>query len=194
MGKHQSEAPAAKILAPATHAAVALSGDTVFISPERAQIRWKGTKMRGAGKHEGEISLKKGFLLFREGHLQGGVITVDMHTISVTDIPEHEPIPRQNLLRHLKDPDFFAVDTYPEANFVITTTEVLSTGRLLLGGELTIKGISRPIEVSARQQGQRFSTAFTFDRLLWNIAYTGSWADKTLVDRGVELSIELQLE
>jgi hypothetical protein len=43
-------------------------------------------------------------------------------------------------------------------------------------------------------KGGNFVTIFTFNRLDWNIAYEGSWADKTLVDKEVELTIEIVVE
>ena len=69
--------------------------------------------MRGAGKHEGKIALKSGYFITQNGQLKGGKFIVDMQTIEVTDIPKHDPIPRNNLKNHLKNADFFDVGKFP---------------------------------------------------------------------------------
>jgi polyisoprenoid-binding protein YceI len=48
---------------------------------------------------------------------------------------------------HLKAPDFFDVDQYPQITFQTTAIETAGDGKLRLAGEITIKGTSRPIEL-----------------------------------------------
>ena len=51
----------------------------------------------------------------------------------------------ENLAAHLKSPEFFDTERYPEVTF--TSTLVRSEGgELIVDGELTIKGHTRPIE------------------------------------------------
>jgi len=49
---------------------------------------------------------------------------------------------------HLKAPDFFDADQYPEIRFHSTATEVTEDGAIKLNGEITIKGITKPIELT----------------------------------------------
>jgi polyisoprenoid-binding protein YceI len=49
---------------------------------------------------------------------------------------------------HLKGPEFFDVDQHPQITFHGTTTEASTAGQLTLTGEITIKGIVRPIELT----------------------------------------------
>jgi hypothetical protein len=51
--------------------------DTLWISPD-SRIYWKGTKMRGLGKHEGEVPLKMGFILADREQWVGGYFEIDM--------------------------------------------------------------------------------------------------------------------
>jgi polyisoprenoid-binding protein YceI len=49
---------------------------------------------------------------------------------------------------HLKSPEFFDAERYPQITFYSTTTDVGIDGEIRLAGEITIKGISRPIELT----------------------------------------------
>ncbi len=170
------------------------TADTVPVDLAESKVLWKGTKMRGTGKHEGTIQLQEAVLLAEDSQLVGGCIIIDMHSIAITDIPKHEPIPRKRLRDHLKSEDFFDVQTYPISSFEITSIEQLSADSLNIQGNLTIKGISKNISFAALQEKHQISTSFTFDRFEWNIAYEGSWIDKTLVDRDIELTIQLKIK
>jgi len=193
IGKHKSEAQTATIK---EHPVVSKDkiGDTVKVDLFQSKIHWKGTKMSGAGKHEGEIKLESAYFITENDQLKGGNFVIDMQTIGVSDIPEHEPIPRRRLNNHLKSSDFFDVEKYPTASFEITNIKKLTTDSLKVSGNLTLKGITKNIGFSALNKDKVFSAKFTFDRFQWNIAYEGIWADKTFVDKDIELKIELKTE
>lgn len=48
---------------------------------------------------------------------------------------------------HLKAPDFFDVERHPEITFHTTAIESAEGGKLRLAGEITMKGITKPIEL-----------------------------------------------
>jgi polyisoprenoid-binding protein YceI len=66
-------------------------------------------------------------------HLDG---TVKVDSIVVKD---------ENLAAHLKSPEFFDTERYPEITFSSTLVRA-EGGELIVDGELTIKGHTRPIE------------------------------------------------
>ncbi|MFL5864154.1 MAG: YceI family protein [Solirubrobacteraceae bacterium] len=68
--------------------------------------------------------------------LQG---TVEVATIDTGDV---------NRDGHLKGPEFFDADQQPKISFHSTATEVSADGQITLEGEITIKGISKPIELT----------------------------------------------
>jgi polyisoprenoid-binding protein YceI len=49
---------------------------------------------------------------------------------------------------HLKAPEFFDAEQHPEIRFHSTASEADSDGQVKLAGEITIKGISKPIELT----------------------------------------------
>ena len=51
----------------------------------------------------------------------------------------------ENLAAHLKSPEFFDTERYPEISFTSTLVRA-DGGELIVDGELTIKGNTRPIE------------------------------------------------
>jgi polyisoprenoid-binding protein YceI len=68
--------------------------------------------------------------------LQG---TVDVATIDTGDA---------NRDGHLKGAEFFDADQHPQISFHSTATEVGGAGQITLQGEITIKGITKPIELT----------------------------------------------
>jgi polyisoprenoid-binding protein YceI len=49
---------------------------------------------------------------------------------------------------HLQSPEFFDAEHHPQITFQSTATEVGADGHIKLAGEITIKGISKPIELT----------------------------------------------
>lgn len=104
---------------------------------------------------------------------------------------------------HLRSADFFDVEKYPELRF--TSTNVRRSGDgYLLTGDLTIKGVTRPITLTVKEEGagvdpwgnQKIALSATgkFNRgdfgLTWNAALeTGG----VLVSDEVRIEIDVQL-
>lgn len=191
-GKHTSDAP--RVTANQTVERNALEGDTIRMNLENSQIDWIATKMRGTRRKQGVILFKDGFLLSKNDQIVGGKFNVDMETIDVTNIPVHETAVRKNFLDHLKNDDFFNVPHYPISTLELTSVQKINNDSLRISGNLKIREVTRNIEFSAYHKDNIFRTSFTFNRFDWNIAYEGSWADKMLVDKDVELVIEIMTE
>jgi polyisoprenoid-binding protein YceI len=65
--------------------------------------------------------------------------TVDVATVDTGDA---------NRDGHLKGPEFFDAEQQPKISFHSTATEVGSAGNITLEGEITVKGITKPIELT----------------------------------------------
>ncbi len=174
--------------------------DTIYIHSECSEIAWKGTKLWGRGMHTGIVPVKEGYLLFSNDRLSGGIITADMTSIGITDIPPDQPEPIRILTGHLEDPLFFDVAEYPEARFSFTHIEQAADRELLISGNLTIKDVTKNITVPAivDSTGPLFNSTFRINRFDWNIAYRGGFgatrfAARNFVDRYIELDITINL-
>jgi rhodanese-related sulfurtransferase len=82
-------------------------------------VEWVGRNL--LNKHHGRIALKSGKLRFDQGHLVDGEFTLDMRAIKCQDL-EGDPL-HDVLVAHLMSHDFFDVDLYPEARFVVVAIE-----------------------------------------------------------------------
>jgi polyisoprenoid-binding protein YceI len=54
----------------------------------------------------------------------------------------------ENLAAHLQSPEFFDIERYPELGFA--STEVEGGEELTIRGEITIKGVTKPVELTGR--------------------------------------------
>lgn len=170
-------------------------GDKLHVDTERSLIRWKGTKFWGMGKHEGIVRLNAGTITVQEAAITAGSFVIDMNTIEVTDIPKSDPIPRKRLRNHLMDEDFFAVATYPTAQFTLTQIQEFATHHQVTGN-LTMRGQTHPVTFEATfstiSNKKVWATArFSIDRQRWGVAYRGSRLTNDLVDDEIHLDLVL---
>lgn len=84
---------------------------------------------------------------YDKGHLADASVevTIDMSSLD-TNHAERD--------KHLRSGDFFGVADYPTATFRSTSVEPTGDGHFLLTGEMTIKGITREIEIEAKRIGE----------------------------------------
>lgn len=73
-----------------------------------------------------------------DGTLEG---TVAVPSVKVYD---------ENLEAHLQSPDFFDAELHPELRFVSRSLDIDDGGDVTLEGELTIKGITKPVTATGR--------------------------------------------
>jgi polyisoprenoid-binding protein YceI len=97
----------------------------------------------------------------------------------------------ERLEGHLKSEDFFGVEKYPTSKLVITESTPFEKGSGTVKGNLTIKGITNPVEFKAAMQkkddGTWFFANIVVDRTKYNVRYgSGSFfdnlGDKTIYD------------
>lgn len=88
------------------------------ILTDSSKVTWVGTKP--TGRHDGKFPIADGTLNISNGKIVGGEIIIDMANLKVTD-EEIAPEDEQKLTGHLKSADFFDVENFPNAAFVITS-------------------------------------------------------------------------
>jgi polyisoprenoid-binding protein YceI len=65
---------------------------------------------------------------------------------------------------HLRGNDFFAMDEYPQITFASTAVEAVDEGTYRVTGDLTIKGVTKPVTVDLSYEGTA-TDPFGHDRL-----------------------------
>src|SRR5215510_3232236 len=55
---------------------------------------------------------------------------------------------------HLRSPDFLDVEKYPQITFRSSRVDVLGENDYQVSGDLTIRGVTRPVTIAARYLGQ----------------------------------------
>lgn len=171
-------------------------GATTFVVTE-GTVEWSGTKTVKKTGHEGTITVEGGELLVNQGQLLSGKVTLDMNSISVTDIKD--PGERRDLESHLKDADFFEADKYPKAEFVFD--EVLPGNapnfNYVLVGKLTMKGQTNPVNIPVSlqiEEGELRAETPTFqiNRTQWGVNFR-SGVLGTVKDKMIDDTVPLRL-
>jgi polyisoprenoid-binding protein YceI len=170
------------------------TSETYTINTEKSEITWKAYKV--TGEHEGTVNLKEGGLEFNDGTLVGGKFVVNMTTITVTDLQGNY---KAKLEGHLKSPDFFGVENYNTATFVITEVVPAGVNRYKVIGDMTIKETTQEIKfIATTSEADGMITAkadIQLDRSEYDVRYgSGSFfddlGDKTIYDE-FDMSITL---
>lgn len=165
----------------------AKSPTTYKVDTQSSVIVWNGYKV--TGKHTGTVKVKNGTLSTDNGVITGGSFEIDMNTITDTDL---EGEYAGKLVGHLKSDDFFGVNNYPTAKFVITRAIPQdSKGNYKIIGNLTIKETTKEVKFFANAAESNgvlnASGKITIDRSEFNVKYgSGSFfdglGDKTIYD------------
>ena len=158
-----------------------------IVNAASSAIVWKGYKV--TGEHTGTVKIKDGKLSFNNGVLAGGEFTIDMNSITNTDL---EGEWAGKLVGHLKSDDFLGVASHPTSRLVITRAIAVDTkGNYKIVGNLTIKGITKEVKFQANVKEANGSVnasgKIVFDRSEYDIRYgSGSFfdglGDKTIYD------------
>lgn len=164
--------------------AAAATGTTLLVDPAASTVSWEGAKMTET-VHTGGISVTEGSLSVKEGKIEAGSFTLDMNSITSTDLTDTAMAAK--LIGHLKSADFFLTDSFPTAKFEITgVAAATSPDSAQISGNLTIKGvtngISFPAKVAVSDSTVDASARITFNRNDWGITWGGSKTDKSIMD------------
>jgi len=163
-------------------------------------LKWSGYKFHDLNdSHTGDLKLKSGQIQMDGNNILNGEFVIDMTTLSYKN---------KKLEKHLKSADFFDVESFKDARFVITKSETLAivgpsgeTHRI--EGPLTIRNKTNPIVFLATLQkvdsGWVAKSNFSIpDRSKFDINYKSpavfglaKLADKAIAD---EIKIQLNLK
>jgi len=168
-----------------------VDGEKKEVKTEASTVTWKAYKVTGS--HTGTIALKSGALLFEDGKLNGGEFTVDMTTINTTDLSGDY---KAKLDGHLHSDDFFSTASHPTSSLVFTKVEASGKNSYKVTGDLTIKGITKPVTFDVSIYGSKATATLKVDRAAYDVRYgSGSFfdnlGDKTIYDE-FDLVVDLE--
>ena len=178
------------------------SGVDYAVDVAASQIMWEGSKPTGS--HTGTVNLTEGSFSVEDGLISSGSFTMDMNSITVTDLTGDE---KGYLEGHLKGSDdknrddFFNVATYPTAKFEVTKVTKLVNNpehTHLIYGNLTLRDVSKEVGFNATvsmEEGKVSVTTpkFTIDRTEWGVKYGSTKFFDNLKDKFINDDIGLQI-
>ena len=150
----------------------------------KSELAWKGTKV--SGEHVGKISISKAKLDLNKGVIKNAEITVDMNSVTVTDLQGEWA---QKFLGHLKSGDFFEVSKYPNAKLKV----LKDTGKAL-EANLTIKDKTNKVTIPYKKNGKTYSGKLVFDRTKFGMIYGSGNFFKNLGDKMINNEVELDFK
>ena len=171
--------------------AVMVSG-TYTVEPSSV-VEWVGKKP--TGQHTGTIGLQSGSLTVDNGKITGD-FTIDMNSITVTDITEADG--KLDLEAHLKGTGkedgadhFFNVKAYPTGTFKLTSFDGAN-----VTGDLTLKGKTKTISFPATltitdNEVTLESKPFEINRVDFGVNYASKSVFGDLKDKFINDEIEL---
>ena len=168
-------------------ASVSVSAQTKTIDVKSSSIKWVGKKV--TGEHSGTVDFKDGAVIFKGKKLAGGSFTVDMTTLTATDLTGEY---QGKLNGHLKADDFFGTDKYPTAKLVFKKIGTTKTANVYaVTADLTIKGITKPVTFDLTVGKNSATTAFKVNRTKYDIKYNSGNFFENLGDKTINDDFEL---
>ncbi len=161
-----------------------------------SKVNWwgYGVMKSEASSHNGTVTLKSGELTLKKNSVVGGKFVLDMNSINAADVSGEM---QKKLNAHLKNGDFFEVEKFPTATFVITNVKKNNDKKFnsKITGKLTIKGktnvVSFPANVVVKDGSISLqSELFTFDRQKFDVVYQSSMKDMVIKD---EVGVKVEL-
>lgn len=167
------------------------------VDPAKSTLKWTGKKV--TGEHFGKVTLKEGSFSVDGAKLVSGSFVADLNSLTVEDLTDKEF--NGKLVGHLKSDDFFSVEKHPTASFVLTSAKATGAGKYDVTGNLTIKGITKPVTfpatVTVTGKGAEAAGTITVDRAKYDMKFrsksffdTKELGDKLIYD---DFTIDVKL-
>lgn len=161
---------------------LALTAQKFVIKPTDAVVKWTGYKI--GGSHNGEIKVKTGSLELKDGNIVKGNVVIDMKSITCADLTDEGY--NKKLVGHLITDDFFGVEKFPTATFILTKAGKFTKGKATVSGSLTIKGKTEPVNFEVTKQNNVYSTQLKVDRSKFDVRYGSNSFFDNLGDKAIE--------
>jgi polyisoprenoid-binding protein YceI len=165
------------------------------IDPAHSLVEFSGKHMVFATV-KGRFQSVKGEVLWDEANPEASTVSVEIDVASLTSGNEQRD-------GHLKSPDFLEVEKYPTITFQSVRVEPRGADRAKVVGNLTIRDVTRPVELEAELTGRGrspfntevagFAARTQINRkefgLNWNVALE---AGGVLVGDRIDIAIDVE--
>lgn len=158
------------------------------IDVSKSSIGWLGKKV--TGQHNGTVNFKEGTLVFKGKKLVGGAFTVDMTSLTATDLQGEW---QGKLNGHLKSEDFFGTEKFPTSTLVFKRIGAKAKGVYTVTADLTIKGITNPVTFDITVNGNTATTKFNVDRTKYDIKFGSATFFTSIGDKAIYDDFELDV-
>ena len=149
-----------------------------------SKLSWTGAKI--TGKHEGGFTTFGGIVEFVDNDATRSRVRAEIDMNSLFSDSE-------KLTGHLKSPDFFAVEQFPQSKFTSTAIKLVSEGAYDVTGDLTMHGVTKSITFPAKIVGGgdelTVAAEFVINRKDFGIVYPGKPDD--LIADNVALKLQI---
>ena len=163
-------------------ASLGVQAQKLSVDTKKSTVGWLGKKI--GGQHEGFIQLKEGSLELKNDQVVGGEFTIDMNSITCTDLKDEGY--NQKLVGHLKSDDFFGVEKYPTATFKIEKGTKFSDNKASVTGKITIKGKTETITFDVIRTKNVYSANLDIDRSKFDVRYGSTSFFDSLGDKAID--------
>jgi polyisoprenoid-binding protein YceI len=166
---------------------VTLNATEYVVDKAASKVKWLAKKV--TGQHTGSIWFANGTIVETDNKISGGTFVMDMKSFVDEDLTDAGM--KAKLMGHLSSDDFFAIEKFPESKMEIKKVTTVSEGESHFLADLTIKGITNPVEFNAKVtvSGDKVAAegVITVNRTLYGIKYgSGSFfqglGDKMIYD------------
>ena len=167
---------------------------TYKVDPATSKITYLGKKV--TGEHTGNVTVKNGNLVVKNDVLAGGEVIVDMNSLTSTDLMDKDY--NAKYVGHMKSPDFFNTEKFPESKLVIKNSKKTDKG-LEVNGDLTMLGETKPVTFTVADWKKTDSTVsgkstLILDRTLWGLKYGSDSFFKGLGDKAIKNEFNLTVD
>ena len=162
---------------------------TYNIVQDESSLIWTGREV-STSSHFGTINFTSGQFEIADGLISQGEFLVDMTSITVQDLTGGS---KERLEGHLRSDDFFSVESFPTAHLYISSSEVISNGKWMVNGFLTIKDISHPVLFEMVNTEDGWNANLVFDRSKYDVRFRSGTFFENLGDKLIYDDIELKI-
>lgn len=171
-----------------------VKADNHQVKIQSGEINWLGKKV--TGEHKGTIQLKQGSLTKdANGVYTAAEFEADMTTIKNLDI--EDPTYNTKFINHMKSDDFFSIEKHTSSQFKSTKVTKISDTEYDITGDLTIKGITKPVSFKAKitpaGDALALSADLKIDRTQYDIRYGSGKFFENLGDKMIYDEFEFKV-